>query len=290
MIEHTDQVIGTFKFDPSGDLLGKGAETGDWGVYPILSSSFDSTIPLCVKITKELRNKIVINLPTTYKDSPPGGLCRVISAGRIKLNDVRHRYTIMKRYKMISLGDDRNELFQLIEGVASALINLRAIGYTHSDLHMANVALDEDTGEIVLLDVDSLISYTPHTCNSFFERFVKKILRCRSMADVLERANRNPLFVTPEMIHHVLHDTPMDDDSSRLRYEEADPLTKKNYEDNLIRKLVNHPKHSSGVTDYKLKIASIPFSDLDMDLIRQEAPPGFYLPPHGSKYTLLRYL
>jgi serine/threonine protein kinase len=292
MISHRDRVLGVFRFNPSQEILGFGNESNKWGVVsivscekPVIDPKTGKEVPLCVKITSKRRNK-VINYLTPTED-----VCNVISIGKINIESKPWKYAIMKKYKAITSGEiktlGRELVVQIIKDVVQGMENLKKLGYTHNDLDLSNVMYDEDADKYVIIDIDSLVAFAPVPHVTHLQNFIESVLSI----SLGTRPDRS-LFVTPEFIDYLFHDTEVPEEVHRRCYHSHPPLVQKAYEVKTLSFFLNDRRHAETpqVMDFKLKIIGTPFDELDVESLRGQAPDGFYIPDNSTRYNLMERL
>jgi hypothetical protein len=293
MIEYKDSRIGLFKFSPEEGSLGAGAETNSWGVVsidecktPVIDPLTGKELQLCIKFTQKVRTRAVMNLP------PMEGVCAILSTGRFKHQGNILRYTIMKRYSPIHKDfiatATTKDIINFIGDVLRGLNSLREFGYTHSDLHVNNIMYDEDLGRYVIIDIDSLTSYTPLLNHITSLHFIKRILTIRGTW----RSYR-ALFIHRDFLEHMITPDEIPSDEYRRCYESQDIFIRKFFGRETMNALLNDHRHEDTpeVIEYRLKLSKLSFEELpDVDRLREDSPAGFYLPGGATKYTLLRKL
>lgn len=298
-----DTVIGLFQLDPKEDLIGTGAHSKKYGVVsvkncerPVVDPVTGDIIPLCVKITERNHNRIITRLSSVdlYEKIP--GVCRVVSTGKIrKLDGQLWWYTIMKHYRTIDKNyirkATRETIVNIIQDVAQTMNHLKSIGYTHSDLFIRNIALENETNAAVIIDVDSLTRYTPFTHNSNFSGFVQQLMTLSGCENLSSLINRRSLFISPDSVDFFLSEEPLDKNFAHRYYDGLSASGKKHFSEVIMRKLLNHPLHADTqeVLTYKLALSKTPFDEIDLDVLRHKSPDGFYVPPGANKHTLPEY-
>jgi hypothetical protein len=292
MLEHKDNVIGIFRFDPVKDSIGIGSGTSEWGVVaisrcerPIIDKRTGEETDLCIKFTYKRKNQIVMKM------EPIEGVCDVVSTGKLKLGTLCLKYTIMKRYAPVLIADikrlPRNDIIRIVKDILQGFDNLKKIGYTHTDVTVENIMHDKEADRYVIIDIDSIVRFTPVLHFQHTAHFVKTV----TTLSVGWRPERS-LFISSDFINYFFTEDDVPEEVYRRCYESCHEYIRETFKNETMLIFLNDHRHGNTpqIMDFKLKIIGTPFDDLDMENLRERAPEGFYIPDNSTRYNLMERL